>query len=295
MTKSELHTPVMCREAINYLNLEQGATVLDCTVGLGGHTAALLRQIGPEGRLIGLDQDQQSLELVKNKLNKFANCSLIQANFRKLDQILIDLGMPKVDGIIFDLGLSSLQLETKIRGFSFRLEAPLDMRMDQQLRVSAFDLVNFLPQEGLSSILRRYGQERWHNRIARGIVRERKKAMIATTRQLADLIQRAVPRKYSAIHPATRTFQALRIAVNDELEALAEGLTKAIDFVKAGGRICVISFHSLEDRIVKHQFRDFAKQGRLKILTKKPIRPEPEELAANPRARSAKLRAAEKI
>lgn len=285
----------MCQEVIEYLKLNNGAVALDCTVGLGGHADAILKEIGPQGRFIGLDHDQQALELAQNRLKSFPNCILLQGNFRKIDQILAELKIDKVDGILFDLGVSSLQLETAERGFSFRLEAPLDMRMDKSLRVSAFDLVNFLPQEGLSDILRRYGQERWHNRIARTIVHERKKAMIVSTRQLADLVQRSIPKTRSFIHPATRTFQALRIAVNDELDALSEALNKSVDLLKTGSRICVISFHSLEDRIVKHQFRSYAKEGRLKIITKKPIRPEEEEISSNPRSRSAKLRVGEKI
>lgn len=285
----------MRKEVIEYLKLDRGGVALDCTVGLGGHADSILKEIGPQGKFIGLDQDQEALELAQNRLSSFGNCTLLQGNFRKIDQILAKLKIDKVDGILFDLGVSSLQLQTPSRGFSFRLDAPLDMRMDKNLRLSAFDLVNFLPQEGLSDILKRYGQERWHNRIARTIVRERKKAMIVNTRQLAELVQRVIPKRHSFIHPATRTFQALRIAVNDELEALGEALNKSVDCLRPGARICVISFHSLEDRIVKHRFRSFAKEGKLKIITKKPITPTKEEISSNPRVRSAKLRVGEKI
>ncbi len=295
MTKGKLHTPVMCKELVEYLKLDKGRIAIDCTLGSGGHAEALLQEVGASGRLIGLDQDQQAIEAAKNRLGKFNNCVLMQANFRKIDAILSQLKIERVDGIIFDLGLSSLQLDCQERGFSIRLDAPLDMRMDKQLRLSAFDLVNFLPEVGLSDILRKYGQERWHNRIARAIVRERKRSMIVTTIQLANLVKKVIPRRYSKIHPATRTFQALRIAVNDELEALREGLNKCIRYLRPGARICVLSFHSLEDRIVKHQFREFAKKGELNIITKKPLRASRQEIFANPRARSAKLRVAEKV
>lgn len=294
MAEERIHIPVMCKELIEHLNLNKGKTVLDCTVGLGGHADVILKEIGPGGRLVGLDQDEQALEIAKNRLEKFDNCILMQANFRKIDAILDRLQIDMVDGMVFDLGISSLQLDSTKRGFSFRFDAPLDMRMDRTLRLSAFDLVNFLPQEGIADILRKYGQERWSNRIARAIVRERKKSMIVSTRQLADLVKRNTPSKHIKIHPATRTFQALRIAVNDELEALREGLNKCVNYLKPGARICVLSFHSLEDRIVKNQFRNFAKEGKLKIITKKPIRPTQQEASANPRARSAKLRVAER-
>jgi len=295
MCSLKLHAPVMCKELIRHLKLNKGATILDCTVGCGGHAEAILKEIGPEGSLIGLDQDDEALEIAGNRLKRYSNCILIQGNFRNMDAILARLNIDKVDGMVFDLGLSSLQIDSAARGFSIRLDAPLDMRMDKSLKLSAFDLVNFLPQEGLSDILRKYGEERWHNRIARAIVRERKKSMIVSTRQLADLVRRVTPSRYTKIHPATRTFQGLRIAVNDELETLSIGLDKCVNHLKPGARTCVISFHSLEDRIVKNQFRKFAKVGAFKIITKKPIRPGHEEISANPRARSGKLRVVERI
>ena len=295
MPQEKSHIPVMRQELIRYLDLDKGRTVLDCTLGCAGHAEALLRELGPGGKLVGIEQDRDALDAAKERLKRFNNCILIQANFRDIDIILAKLKIDKVDGIIFDLGVSSLQLDSAARGFSIKLDAPLDMRMDRNLRLSAFDLVNFLPQEGLSDILRKYGEERWHNRIARAILRERKKALIVGTHQLAELIKRATPARYSKIHPATRTFQALRIAVNDELEALREALNKSLDFIRSGARICVISFHSLEDRIVKLEFRNFAKQGKLRIITKKPLTPSYEEISTNPRARSAKLRVAERI
>lgn len=294
MVEETFHIPVMCNELIQHLKLDKKGTVLDCTVGSGGHADVILREIGPQGRLIGLDQDDEALGIAKNRLKNFRNCILVQANFRNMDAVLTKLAIDKVDGMVFDLGLSSLQLGNSERGFSIKLDAPLDMRIHRSLRLSAFDLVNFLPEVSLSDILKKYGEERWHNRIARAIVRERKRSMIVTTGQLADLIRRVTPYRYTKIHPATRTFQALRIAVNDELEALREGLNKCLNYIKSGARICVISFHSLEDRIVKNQFRQAAKEGKIKIITKKPIRPTEKEISANPRARSARLRVAEK-
>ncbi len=295
ISQEKPHIPVMRNEIIKFLELDKGRTVLDCTVGCGGHADAILEAIGSEGRLVGIDQDSEALEIARNKLKKFSNFISIQGNFRNIDAILTKLKIERVDGIIFDLGLSSLQLDSAERGFSIRLDAPLDMRMDKELRLSAFDLVNFLPEASLCEILRKYGEERWHRRIARAIVRERKKAMIITTGQLATLVKRVMPYRYVKIHSATRTFQALRIAVNDELEALREALIKCAGLISPGGRICVICFHSLEDRIVKNQFRNLAKEGRFKLITKKPITPAREEIAVNPRARSAKLRVAERI
>jgi 16S rRNA (cytosine1402-N4)-methyltransferase len=290
-----IHTPVMCSELASYLKLDKGLTILDCTVGSAGHAEAILKQIGPRGRLVGIDQDAQALEAAESRLEGFANRTLVQGNFRNIDGILKQLNLEQVDGVIFDLGVSSLQLDSAARGFSMKQDGPLDMRMDRNSRLSAFDLVNFLPQEGLSDIFRKYGQERWHNRIARAIIRERKKSVILSTGRLADLVRRVVPLKYTRIHPATRIFQALRIAVNDELEALQEALKKCVKHIKPGARVCVISFHSLEDRIVKNQFRQFAKEGKLKLITKKPLRPTQEEVLANPRARSARLRVAERV
>lgn len=291
----KFHLPVMRKEIVEYLQLNKGQIVLDCTIGAGGHASELLELLGPSGRLIGIDQDQEAIDAAKSRLSNFNNYTLVQGNFRRIDQILAQLKVDKVNGMIFDLGISSMQLSAPNRGFSFNLDAPLDMRMDKSLQLSAFDLVNFLPEMRLAEILRKYGQDRWSNRITRAIVRERKKSIIVNTGQLVDVIKRSVPSRYTRIHPATRTFQALRIAVNDELGALEEALEKCIDHVAVGARICVISFHSLEDRIVKHQFRKFAKEEKLRIITKRPLRPTDQEAAANRRARSAKLRVAERI
>lgn len=288
------HIPVMLNELMEYLRPEEGKTILDCTVGGGGHAEATLKVIGPQGRLIGIDQDSEALKIAQRRLRNFANVSLIQANFRNIDTVVKVAGIAKVDGIMFDVGVSSLHLDSAERGFSIRHNGPLDMRMDRGMKFSAFDIVNSMPETELAEIFKKYGEERWHRRIARAIARERKKTRIADTAQLAALIVKTVPYRYSRIHPATRAFQALRITVNDELEALREALTKCMDLLSPGGRICVISFHSLEDRIVKEQFRKLSGEGQLRLVTKKPVVPAEQEIAQNPRARSAKLRAGER-
>ena len=222
---------------------------------------------------------------------------LIQSDFRSIDQILEKEGIQKVDGMLFDLGISSYQLENPQRGFSLKLEGPLDMRMDKKSYISAYDLVNSLSEQEIASILRNFGQERWHNRIARYLVQQREKNPIESTKDLSDTVLKAIPHRYKnqRIHPATRTFQAFRIAVNRELEALEMVMGKCIRYLKVGARLCVISFHSLEDKIVKEKFRYFAKEETLKLITKKPLRPTEHEIEENPRARSARLRVAEKI
>lgn len=292
------HKPVMYREVIEYLNLKEGSTIVDATVGLGGHAKLILERIIPNGKLIGIDRDRESLELAKEILKDFqGSFELYHGDFRNLDEILRSLKISSCDGIFFDLGLSSFQLESVERGFSFQLEGPLDMRMDRDSYISAYDLVNNLKEKELSSILRSFGQERYSNRIVRLIVKERKRHPIATTRELTKIILQAVPyrRRYQRIHPATRTFQALRIAVNRELEALEEALRKTVDFLNRGARICVISFHSLEDKIAKEKFRYFSSKRILKIITSKPLMPSLKEISENPRSRSAKLRVAERI
>lgn len=289
----------MVSEALEYLDPKPGYTMLDCTVGAGGHSEKILEKIGPAGRLIGIDSDEEILEIARNRLKGFkGNFILSQANFRGLDVVLADAAIDRVDGVLFDLGVSGYQLESAERGFSFNLDGPLDMRMDRvSAKETARDLVNSLNKEEIADILFKFGQERYSKRIAEAIVRQRRAKPIETTARLKDIILKAVPRskKWQRIHPATRTFLGLRIAVNDELNALEEGLNKAIRVLKSGGRICVISFHSLEDRIVKNIFKEFDKKGVLKILTKKPIGPSQVEVGRNPRARSAKLRAARKV
>lgn len=293
------HKPVMCKEVIEFLNLRPGLTIVDATVGLGGHALKILEKIFPDGRLIGIDRDADSLLIAKENLKKFiGNVDLVHADFRHIDKVLSGLNIKKIDGILFDLGVSSYQLNFQERGFSFRYDAPLDMRMDKTSYISAYDLVNNLTEKEISDILWSFGQERWHNRIAKFVVKERSRYPVATTSQLRDIILKAIPYKFSGsqrIHPATRTFQALRIAVNRELEALTEALTCVPELLKKGSAICAISFHSLEDRIVKYNFKENALNGLYRIITKKPLQPAEDEVADNPRARSAKMRAAGKI
>jgi 16S rRNA (cytosine1402-N4)-methyltransferase len=296
MLKTEPHKPVMCQEILEYLKLTGEMTVVDATIGCGGHSSKILEHLLPRGRLIGIDRDQEVLKIAKARLSSFdKDISLIHGNFRDLDKILAMAGIDKVDAIIFDLGLSSVQLSNPERGFSFQLDGPLDMRMDRSSFIQAYDLINNLNEEEISSLLWSFGQERFHNRIAHLLVMEREKAPLNSTSQVADIVLKAIPPHYyrlAHIHPATRTFQAIRIAVNRELEALDEGIKKAIDSLKEGGRIAVISFHSLEDRIVKINFRTTRSEGKLKIITPKPLRPSQEERTQNPSSRSARLRVA---
>lgn len=297
--ESNNHIPVMLNEVMALLDPKENDVMVDCTMGLGGHSEAILKKVGPCGRLIGIDRDEQALRLVRERLKSYREqAHFIQGDFRNLDSILGELKIAKVNGILLDLGISSFQLDDAQRGFSFQADGPLDMRMDQNNPVSAFDLVNSMSENELSLILRNYGEERWHNRIARQIIRQRGVHPIATTRDLKEIVLKAVPHKpYGGerIHPATRTFQAIRIAVNGELESLEMALDKYFDFLAPGGRIAVIAFHSLEDRIVKNKFRAFAKEGKIRLMVKKPLRPSDEECRENSRSRSAKLRAAERI
>ncbi len=282
------HEPVLLREVLGFLAPKEGKLIVDATVGTGGHAEALLAQ---GARVVGIDQDPQSLEVARARLRPFGERFLaLRGNFRKLRELLATVDVAQVDGILFDLGLSSLHLSQAERGFSFQHEGPLDMRMDPDNPVTAEELVNGLPERELARILREYGEERLAERIAREIVKSRP---IRTTGELARLVARCYPPGNYRIHPATRTFQALRIAVNDELSALREALPQAVALLAPGGVLCVIAFHSLEDRIVKRFLREEARAGRVKLLTKKPVRPSPEEVARNPRARSARLRAAQ--
>lgn len=273
-----------------------GKTIVDCTVGLGGHAEAVAERIRPGGRLIGIDRDAQALEIAQKRLKGSGETDilLMHGSFDELDAIFERLGIKKADGFLFDLGVSSLQLDKPERGFSFRHDAPLDMRMDPAAETTAAVIVNRSSEAELDRILENYGEERFHRRIARAITEERKKKPIETTGRLVEVILRAVPYKarHGKVHIATRTFQALRIAVNDELKRLERALDEAIGFLNPSGVICVISYHSLEDRIVKNKFREAKAKGTLEILYKKPVVPEEEEIGENPRSRSAKLRAA---
>ncbi|MGC8963263.1 MAG: 16S rRNA (cytosine(1402)-N(4))-methyltransferase RsmH [Candidatus Bipolaricaulaceae bacterium] len=282
------HEPVLLKEVLDLLAPRPGKVIVDATVGTGGHAEALL-SLG--ATVVGIDQDPESLGVAAERLRDFGErFRPVRANFRRLREVLNELGLEKVDGILFDLGLSSWHLAHPERGFSFQEEGPLDMRMDPENPVTAADLVNSLPEREIAHILREYGEERYAARIAREIVRNRP---IRTTKELASLVARCYPPGRHRIHPATRTFQALRIAVNDELSALREALPQAVEALRPGGVLCVIAFHSLEDRIVKRFLREGARSGRLRLLTKKPVRPKAEEVARNPRARSARLRAAQ--
>ena len=292
-----VHQSVLAKEVLTALRPGPGKTIVDATVGLGGHSELILKTIQPSGKLIGIDRDGVSLSLARRRLLAFQNSLLfVQDNFANLGDILKGLGVARIDGILFDLGLSSFQLEQAERGFSFLKEGPLDMRMDSRGKNTAFTLVNRSSEKELDRIFWEFGEERWHRRIAQRIAKARKRAPITTTTQLAELVTRAIPRAtfYHRIHPATRVFQALRIAVNQELESLDQAIRQAVDFLNPGARIVVISFHSLEDRIVKNRFREFSRERRLVLVTKKPMTPSLEEIRGNPRARSAKLRSAEK-
>lgn len=298
------HVSVFSYEVEHWLLEERpnrrSMVLLDCTVGYGGHAEVLLKNTALVTRLIGLDQDPQAIAFSRDRLMGFGSRVVLKkGNYRDVKCHLEELGVRKVDGIVFDLGVSSPQLDDPARGFSFRHEGPLDMRMDQTTGMTAAALVNNSQEHDLADTIFQYGEERYSRRIARAIVRARASGPIETTGALALVIAGAVPSAYrhGRIHCATRTFQALRIAVNHELEGLESSLKDAADLLASGGRMCVISFHSLEDRIVKRTFRSLA-QGSdacLSILTKKPMLPTEQECLANPRARSAKLRVAERI
>ncbi len=297
------HRPVLLDEALDLLAVREGGTYLDCTLGGGGHAREVVCRTGSGGRLIGLDRDASALVRAAGNLQEAGGqVTLINRDYRYLDEVLTELGIREVDGILFDLGVSTWQVLDPGRGFSYNHDAPLDMRMDQQAATTAADLVNELGERELAGLIQRYGEERWARRIASSITAARARSPITTTGQLAEIIKAAIPAaaRRTGPHPARRTFQALRIAVNDELAGLEDGLESGIRVLVPGGRIVAISFHSLEDRIVKNTFRKWAlpRDGRrsagLRILTRKPLRPGAAEVEQNPRARSAKLRAAEK-
>lgn len=295
------HVPVLVREVVATLEPRPGGAYIDCTVGGGGHAEAILEAAGPSSRLVGIDRDAAALPVARDRLRRFGDrVRLIRGDFRELPRLVSALEPEGFDGILFDLGVSSLQLDDPSRGLSFSMEGPLDMRMDRESGTpSARELLHTLPEENLTRIIREYGEDRWARQIARGIVAARRHGSLETTRDLAAVAARAIPRRFwpRRIHPATRTFQAMRIAVNQELEGLEGALDGAIRLLHAGGRIGVIAFHSLEDRVVKHLFRRLAAAEAapgVTIVTRRPMTPSPEERAQNPRARSAKLRVAER-
>jgi 16S rRNA (cytosine1402-N4)-methyltransferase len=309
----EFHRPVLLNETIALLDPKPGGVFLDATLGGGGHAAAILERTSPNGILIGIDRDPEAIEYASRRLESYGQrVKLVQGNFRDVGAILASVDIGELDGVLFDLGVSSHQLESE-RGFSFMRDQPLDMRMSPfEGTLSAADVVNTYSESDLTEIIRRYGEERYARRIARSIVERRKSTPIRTTGELVDTILSAVGEKYRGldIHPATRTFQAIRIEVNKELEAVEKGVTDAIEHLKIGGRICVISFHSLEDRIIKKTFRrlsghcecppmalkcECGAKKILRVITKKPLTPNEKEIAENPRSRSAKLRCAERV
>jgi 16S rRNA (cytosine1402-N4)-methyltransferase len=288
-----IHRPVLAEEILEWLAPRAGAVLVDGTVGGGGHAAMLAKRVGPGGRLIGLDRDPAMLELAREAVAGLP-VDFFLSSYRDLKRILDELGVARVDGVLLDLGLSSDQLAWTQRGFSFVAEGPLDMRFDSQSSApSAQELVNQLSGEELARIFFEYGEERYSRQIARGIVEARRREPIRTTAQLSELIRRSVPRAvgHGTIDPATRVFQALRIAVNQELEQLDTALEQIPELLAPGGRFAIISFHSLEDRRVKNAFKA---DRRLNVLTKKPLTASARELAVNPRSRSAKLRVAER-
>lgn len=287
---SAVHRPVLLAEVVEWLDLRDGSVVVDGTAGAGGHTAAIADRVGASGRVIGLDRDPEMLDLAR-AATAGRPVTLVQSSYDDLDKVLGGLELDGVDGIVLDLGLSSDQLAWGHRGFSFAGDGPLDMRFDPRSPVSAADLVNDLDADELARIIYEFGEERHSRRIARKIVEARRVEPITTTARLAEVVRRGVPGKWGAIDPATRTFQALRIEVNDELAILDDLLANLAVYLNPGGRAAIISFHSLEDRRVKHAFRD---DPALTVLTKKPVTASAEELAANPRARSAKLRVAQR-
>ena len=294
------HISVMSEEVLFWLVREDSRTYLDCTVGYSGHAEKILEASGPDSRLIGLDRDAAAIAASQKRLARFGDrVLLLHGHFMDLKQHLTVSGIGQVDGILFDLGVSSPQLEEPTRGFSFQVDGPLDMRMDQSMSGTAADLVNEWPEAQLADAIFQFGEERFSRRIARAIVRARERHPLATTRELVSVIEGSVPANYrhGRLHCATRTFQAIRIAVNQELDSLDPALRDAADVLSPGGRLCVISFHSLEDRIVKHTLRALSGKNdpALVVLTKKPQIPSREESDRNPRSRSAKLRTAQRV
>ncbi|MGA8089673.1 MAG: 16S rRNA (cytosine(1402)-N(4))-methyltransferase RsmH [Terracidiphilus sp.] len=295
--QSERHVPVLLQDAIQFLNVRAGSVIADCTLGLAGHAAEIVRRLGPQGRLIGFDRDPEALELAKARLDQVASelgsqapqITLIGDAFSSIGD---HVGPASLDGILADFGVSSLQLDEARRGFSFMADGPLDMRQDTRSGPTAAQVVNEANERELADLIYEYGDERRSRRIARAIVRGRP---IATTGQLSRIVASAAPAmKQDKIHPATRTFQALRIYVNRELDEIRTLLEAAPSLLKPSGRLVVISFHSLEDRIAKDILREYAHKGIVELLTKKPVTASEEETDRNPRSRSAKLRAAEK-
>jgi 16S rRNA (cytosine1402-N4)-methyltransferase len=305
------HVPVLLNETIEALDVKKNGIYVDCTMGGGGHSSEILKKLGDGGRLIGIDQDIDALEASKKRLFQYDNVTYVHDNFYNIKDILDRLDVEKVDGILMDLGVSSYQIDSAERGFSYMKDAPLDMRMDRERELSAYDIVNKYREEDIEKIIKNYGEDRFARRIAKAIEKSRNDSPIETTFELVEIIKRAVPMKFQREgHPAKRTFQAIRIEVNSELKILDRAVCDSVERLNPGGRIGVITFHSLEDRKIKTKFKELEKPctcppdfpvcvcGKLpvvKILSRKPIEPNAEEKENNPRSRSAKLRVAEKI
>lgn len=310
---SDYHRPVMLSEVLEFLQPENGETIVDCTVGGGGHTLEIVKLVAPDGRVIGVYRDDEALSAARERTKEFSDSVLLEkGNFSELEEIADRLGLSAIDGALMDLGVSSHQLDAGERGFSFKADAPLDMRMDPTQGETAADIVNTRSERELTEILWNYGEERWAKRVAKFIVERRGSGRITTTSDLVDIVLAAIPAgaRPEKIHPATRTFQALRIVANRELESLQAGLDSVIRLLSTGGRVCVLSYHSLEDRIVKETFLRYS--GRcscppslpicacgakrtVRILTRKPVTASESEVRENPRSRSARLRVAEKL
>lgn len=307
------HVPVLLKDTVEGLRIRPSGTYIDCTLGGGGHAYEIASRMSSEGLFIGIDQDEDAVEAASKKLEGLPpEIKIIRSNFSKLEEIMQDLNIREADGFLADLGVSSFQLDNPERGFSYQHDAPLDMRMDKSQAFSARDIVNYYEEKEIARIIWEFGEEKWSKRIASFIVNQRQRAPIETTGELVDIIKAAVPAKArrDGPHPAKRVFQALRIAVNDEMGVLTQVLHTMVKYLSPEGRICVISFHSLEDRIVKDCFREYAgactcppdfpqcvcgKTPVLKVITRKPIEASREEKNLNPRARSAKLRIAERL
>lgn len=307
------HITVLLNETVNMIECSEGDVIVDCTLGGGGHSLEICRRIGPRGRLIAIDRDINAINHCKEILQEYKDRIIfVHDNFSNIKNILNRLEVERIDGIIADLGVSSHQLDEAERGFSYMQDAPLDMRMDNRQSLSAKDIINNYSEDQINEIIFRWGEERWAKRIAQFIVEYRKTKEISTTGELVDIIKRAIPAKarQDGPHPAKRTFQAIRIAVNNELDIISRTVIDSVDFLNLGGRIGIITFHSLEDRIVKQTFQELSnpcvcppkapictchRKPLLKVITRKPVLPGDEEVETNPRSRSAKLRIAQKI
>lgn len=306
------HKSVLLNETIEGLNVRKGKIYLDGTLGGAGHSYEILKKLDKTGLLIGIDQDQEALKAARERLSEFKNVEYFNLNYIDFEKALDDLGIEKIDGVLLDIGVSSYQFDNPERGFSYRFDAPLDMRMDKSLEISAKDIVNTYSEDEITEIIREYGEEKWASRISKFIVQERKNKRIDTTFELVEIIKNAIPAgaRRNGPHPAKRTFQALRIEVNKELDVLKNSIDKFVHRLNPGGRIAIITFHSLEDRIVKNSFKYLEKdcicpptspictcnkKREIKIITRKPITASEEELNENNRSHSAKLRIAEKL